>query len=712
MSIKESAIKNYPFTFFKTKKMVDADTLRKEANIFSLNELEKKSIFLSNTSIKYEIEELLKDDKTRRQIVESDIFKEISESYYDNGFVDMATFFRKIVSLKKILVESNKNMNAFITGIVENELLNLNDYKYSEFMSFVNPLNNITFDKKYFEKESIYLPYSTKKEDIERMKRGVNIFLYGGAFSASLPSIGPLCGAEESINSNININEIKETYHYVAFMKDIIRTIWSSSRTTENFEWFPLSTLNIGETIASILTRGTSHAFNNKNNSVKTIIVRMIEAIRINLEEIMTTKSRNNKKNEKTFKQDEKIMKREFIIPFKLSQKNKEEFVPMSEIEISRITKLTKGIDHNNMILSISFNKYNKKNGMIDDETHIKSILAWYIFYLINILTSLIREHINKINVCIQNIIVSNDERFKHLNVEETFNYTSLLNRSYFNFKLILFNNFYNLFLPNMSKHKNYGMKLYYGCYIPESSLLRDQFYLKQNYPFHIRVVDEKVVISFTSPSSESHFDKTMCAFLTKIPTRGDKYDASFRLEFGTTFLPNECYKNVLSILKKYYTGFIQNNKFNIFLLEKMVEIFQKKIPYETIAPILMKHKNLMLNSGINGESKTKLESELLNQLQLEINQAKYYYYELVEIQKIDKSNGGYKSEKQIITQLCFSYYQKRILCFEAICDKAIAKYDFKITMLDKIQKKIEELNKTLNKANKAIRNKSNKSNK
>ena len=622
---------SYPYNLFKAKKMISLKTLD---DIFRIKNSKDSESCLLEPRLKLDIDEYIKKNKLDiKELEKFEILKKIS-TYYEqfiNYDLDIESFFNKFISYYSIIKNNKNHIEAFIKiygKIKKNKNI---IKKYNNKYLFRNPLNSdeINFgflNKDFFEKSTDKYKYG----DSDQIKIALDILLYGNIINISLPSPGAII---------FKISDEKDKYSFYTFINKII----NNELLVKNIvPYIPLYSLDVADTIAELLlnVKINNNVFLdiNHHDNMKRLIKSIINNIEINLiDDILTIDKKNKHKKKYNTK---------YIIPYIKDKKNPDKIVSIKKEDIDKFKTGKEIFDHNlEMIklviedIKITKDNFNKDN--------YKNILASFLFITIELTYNISFKYIQLINLSISNLLDKRKEgRFSRLNIEDAFEYTSLLMKSLLKFKLILLNNFYDLFLPVNIGEKNYGMKLDdNGCYIPESVFLQDSLYIYDNYPF--------MHYDGSSFTTNSSLEK----FLININKKNDIYDTHYILETGGSAFNNNIMSKSIEILHNYYILLQKNNNFDLFIINKIRTIFKEKIPYELIPSDIY---DVKLN--LNRNEKNKIDITISNIFEYNYEKSIKYYDKLKKIEYKIKNYKGtntdniymLKDKFQLITKVYY----------------------------------------------------------
>jgi hypothetical protein len=637
---------NFPSNAFKTKGNISLNDFIKSIPL-KTNRNRKTTILESRTK---EIKEFLKKNKVTKQpyIIIKDLNDSFEKLLDNNSQID--SFFKKLIFYKDI---TNKNIvliNLFL--IVSDKYSNYSFRNYNENLVYQNP---IEIDRnKFLNKNNNNFKINTSNNDSKKLRIIQDILTEGTYINLSLPSLG--------VPSS-----------YIDFIGDELIKLNDSSinKDTDLSKKLPLRKLNVGENISELLFSDSNYNINNNLNKDKKLIQNLINGISVTVGDIFYVKKSNNKKKDK--------VKPEFVIPYT------KEFKQMTKSEVDKIQDLTQLVKHNNELLVSVMNGVFKFTSTDEsekvkqlDKKYYKEILASYLFYIINIVSSILIEYINKIDIILANIIDSKEKRFGLLNIEGAFKYTSLLKISTLKFKRILLNNFYQLFIPNKIGEEYYGMKLTEtGTLIPEGLFINSNEYIYDNYPFTLSASNE---IEVNIP--------TMKDFILLIKDKKDIYENG-SLEFGGFAFDNNHMKESIKILSNYYRSFEKNDQFTLLVIDFIINYFKKNnFPYE-IYENLLGGKKISIDSSLNVEKeKKKLESLLLDKFESNLEKSTNSYIKLINIKGKVKNSRNIDINKMINNQSLYEIYFKLYFSLskmiQVMTEKSFLDSTFKNSLLKK----------------------------
>ena len=661
---------SYPFDCFKTIENISLEKLKKNPDINSIFSYSKEESILNE--YKLEIEEYKK--KIGINTFSFEILKKISENFDKNKKEYIERFFKELILLKNTINTNNQNIKDFIFILKKINSLKLNVYNKNLIIN--NPINSKNINLGFFKKDYFDYINTYNNSDKEKLKKNIDILLLGDIINISLPSIGP-------INNYLSSNK----YNYIDFINELI----SYKKNTDEIIKIPLVGLYIGDVLSEKLLNlninkiGDNLNYNFNNENMKNLIISMVKHIDIKLIDIFYIHGKNNKTPKK--------IKYDFIIPYKIEKypSKPEEIVKMTKADIDKNNNFEKVIQSNNKVVSYVinniFNKHKDEGIKNLEKKNYKNVLACYLFYIINLIYTIVKLYIDKIDEILKNIVDSREKRFSILNIKDAFEYTSLLNKSLLNFNKVLLNNYYYLFIPSKIVSGNYGMKIdEYNCYIPESIFLGNNETILNEYPFNDALYDE---LSNDNNEIKIHNIK-MTNFITTFKGKNDIYKSTLKLEFGGLMIDNTTLKKSLDILSQYYKILEKNNIFSNFIIDKLIDNFKNKdcIPFEFIEEY---YNIVKLNPSINKD----IEKKILNKFDIQIKKSTEYFFRLTDIRnkikKIKKTDIHNLHILEEISQLNFIAYRTKALSLITICEKLITDTKLKNSLLKMFYQKKEE---------------------
>ena len=652
---------SYPYNYFMSAKNISKHDLNNVSYIFNKNLYNKKSIL---EMYRKEINEYIENNKIKIYEIEvkNSILSNLSQIYnrYLIEELNPKLFFTYFLDYKVQLINNINNIDALKKIFESITKKNIEDY--NDKLLFLNPLNNHYLNKinnsdieSIIDKKYINLYHSNNTKFISDINKCIQILIQGNYINLSLPSIG-------IIYNNINDKSIKHTIvNFICKIVSIKEDNYKSICSNISFK-----DLDLGTNITDILFKY------NTNKPIVLTFKNMINNININIVDILTIKIKN-----KSLK-NSRVIKSEFIIPYKnIDKKDKDDVVLLEKNDYERIKKVKDLIEKNNNIIIYVLNKINNDYNKLN-VTNYKNVFACYLFYIINLTTEIYNLYIDKIDDILKQLIQSEHNLFKDLNIIEAFNYTSLLKKSVYKFKLILLNNFHSFFLPTQILNGSYGMKINeYGSYIPESLLFNDNQFIKDNYPFYVN--DNHIACN---PNS-------LKKYILNINYKNDIYDKKNILEMGANIYDFELMKKTILILLHYYDNLKIKNSFNLFIINLLYENWKVKsiLPMEITKDII----------SLDKYNKIFFENNILLKYEDSIQKCVYYITTVLNIRDKIKSNVDNTDLTRLesINLMCYVFYNIRCLTIISYVKNSFIDINLKNKILEQLinkKNKYEEL--------------------
>ena len=670
---------NFLFNYFKIKKNISLDNLEQNNYIFNIKYNDEKSILENyNLEIKSYIDKNLKNSDIKN-IESSKILNNISDIF--NKLLlnkNIQEFFTNFILYKDNINTNRKYIDHFSFNI--NKLNIANYINYNEDLFFMNPINSTNFNSvlnNNFQSEINNISYNNNSKNIKTI---IDILIQGDIINLSLPSIGPVSNYLSKDNKN-----------YIDFIKLIIN---NKKVDTDIGLELPIKTVKAGKIISDILLdiyidRSITLS---DNNDTKKIIENIVKGINVNLENIYYIK-----KNSKSIKR----INGEYIIPYTFDKK-KNELVYVNKGHSDKIKNYTDLVNYNNeLLLYVSNDVFQKDNGVKNlEKKNYKNVLACYLFYIINVLSNILIEYVNQITNMLKDISESKDKRFKNLNIEGAFKYSTLLKKSTLKFKYILFNNFYQLFSPAKILSGNYGMKMNENNnYYPESIFLTSNENIFNNYPF------QNSSTQLLSPNLKNIIidEDRLKKFIISIKDRNDIHNPDIKLEFGGyIFNNNTLIKKSINILEDYYKIIQIENNFNLFIIGIIINYFKNgNVPYELIEDI--EGLKYTINSYISNNYKKEVRNKLLTNFQFNISKSTDYYIKMNQINiKIEATKQSNIENLYNLKDIFFIYYKIYLLktkLIKVITEKYISDTELKFQLLQEYSRLKSEYQVTINRS-------------
>ena len=637
------------FQYFMTAKNLSKNNLEDISYIFNKNFYVKQSILELFIS---EINSYIEKHKVKISEINKDNVLKILSDYYDKYLINTFNpklFFTYFMSYKSLLTLNIENINNLKKLFEKITIQNVK--KYNENLYYNNPLN-YQYLNEINNNKSIDIHSLTNK-----VNTVINILTQGNRINLSLPTIGIIYSAD----TNKNIKTI------TGFMSKLV-----NMKSNENItEHISLKSLNLGTTLTDILFKIKNY---NEKNPIRTSFKNTIDNININLVDLLTVKIDN-----KLSKNSRKI-KSEYIIPYKINtKKNINDIIQFDKNDYDKYRKISDLFDKNNAIVNYVLTHI--KSNSLDKKNH-KNVLACYLFYIIKLTFDIYNAYIDKIDDFLREIIESRNKAFIDLNIKEAFEYTSLLKTSTYKLKLILLNNFYNLFLPTQILQGSYGMKLNdYGCYIAESILIGDNQIIINDYPFII------------NSNSKIKGDKVkLQKFILNILYDYDIYDKTNILEIGGKINDFDLMKQTLQILLNYYKNMEIINSFNLFIVDLLYKNWKVDniVPYEIISDVISLNK---MNTSL-------FTNSILLKYEESIDKCVYYINIILDIRKRQKENVNDINLKNLenINMLCYIFYNMKCLAIISYVKNSFININLKNKLLEELLFKKNKYEKFLSK--------------
>jgi hypothetical protein len=652
----------FPYNYFKTKQNISLKDLEGIKDVFIFNFHFEKSLL---NIYKGNIDNFIKIEKYDMRKIESMSNLYILNKIYTENLIrdkNINKFVESFINYKYELLKKNELYKEYIN--IRIKFLTKKTLEYDSSFFIINPVNyeHINFYEEITNEIDIH---RNSEEKINKIQISLDIFTQGNFINYSLPSVGIIYP-----NFSKNPGSI-EPNNYIDFIKLLVNKEVNNESINKKL---PLLTLNIPVIVTDLLL--TSSESNNNilnsdifgnNSNVKKIILKNIEEIKIDLGEIFYV---NNENKNKTIKGG-------YIIPYKYKD-GKIIIMSNSEVKSMQRKSMKEVMKHNYEINTYNISEKNK------------NIQACYLFYIIQLLYDINKLYINKINDIITKISESREKIFKRLNIKTAFSYISLLSTSLFKFKLILLNNFYNLFIPSNVVYDNYGMKIMdmennnYAL-IPESKFISSDNYISDNYCFYKS--DENIVIN----------EDKLKKFIMNIKYEHDVFDINEKLEFGGYAFNIETMGISMNIFLDYLANIKKTNDFSLYIIRLLSEDFVEKqiYPYELIDNLLFSKQLALKTPKLTKVEEEKLIKELKNIFDINYNTSVLFLFKLIELNKkwnkiqkrnINKSIIEEKEKKKEMLLLCTRIYMFIAMSNYYICQNVIVDVEFRNKLLKEYQ--------------------------
>ena len=555
----------------------------------------------------------------------NDSMIKLNDNMVSSSSFTVEEFSRLLFDTKYNYLSIQRNINNFNgilrKGNIEKNIIGKN-------ISFLNPVIIPTIKPGISDK--ILSKIIDEKNDSKLIKQGIDNVYLGNRFNISLPSIGPI----------INIFNDGSKYNLSELMFKII----NYKSNVKLSDYIPIIGQNINDILCKILIEKISNnmwndiIIDNKssNNKTYTFIKRYF----------------NNVQSQSIIYDvlfQEKKVKKKYIIPYEVTNGSSSDPLDFTIKIISHLTPSHSSNDDKDTGINDFFTKTNEKiifilkriyetsgfNTQIEtimDKPNVKNLMVTYVFLMINLFYDIYKKYIDKLNDIIINL--SSMEIGKSLNIKNAFEYIELLNTSLYNFKLILLNDFYNLFQPASYSKNNYGMEINKdGYFVPENNILTDNFYIWSNYPLQFKEID--------NPNNKYSIANFMLLNKGTI----DLYNSRQYLEMGV-YIDNKTTKYLIQILNQYYNKITNKNNLNIFLTE-LLERYYKENFYPSLVIKLIEFI----------ESKNLSQSTFKKEIQnfMSVNYRKYKLTSATYLIKVMQFDNEYKGRN-----LSENQYKKR----------------------------------------------------
>ena len=537
---------------------------------------------------------------------------------------------RELNDIYMVELLRQKNIEAFCKRfiakkyeIIENRD-NLEKIKNTNSVLVYNPTYYRDIPDKYME--------DTNAIDKQKIKDILKILLQYPVVNTSLPSIGFLSD-------------------YVLFIKDVISIDHNDSDVANRslLNYLPILKLDIGDTLSNILLNSDNvYSINFNNDQMKKLIISLINNIQVRVKDIFYIDYNLNRKPK---------INVDYIIPYIFDirdSKNRKKIVRMTKSDIDKIKDYKQLINHNNNIVTHVIRETFKKDKIEGarnlDKDNYKNVLACFLFNIIRLICDISKKYIDIIDTILKDLVDIREKRPGQLNIRDAFQYTTNLNISLYKFKIILLNNFYQLFLPTHIQENSYGMmKDDNNCYIPESIFMNNFQNLFDKFP----IID--CGTDHSKPSPYIFSDERILSFLKNIKEKYDIYDSKQLLDSGGFIFSKKIMKIALNILYKYYELVLRYSNFVLYIIDKLQNNFKniKYFPPELI-DINESNKRYMTNYNLTKNTKDKLEKKLLSNFELSIEKSTSYLKQLINLKRLEDP---LLSNQEETLALCISFY-------------------------------------------------------
>ena len=572
--------KKFPYTLFITDKNLSL------YNSNMISSSTKKSILENYHN---QISNFMKEKNIKLSDVDNNNILSKIDNIFNNDLINSSSnkikyedFSKELLYYKYLLINIRENILVFnlVRSKIKDRILKNN-------LSYINPLiikniDDILIGNNKFFKEKIDI-YNNNDKKI--YIQSINNIFYGHRFNIGLPSVGSIYSFYENPNGT-----------------NIPQFIISMLNRTDNFmDNLPLIKQNIAETISSILLTKNESKLNNidnildenlnttnMNNNTRKNLENYFKGVIVELRDVMQEPS-------------SKYIKKDYIIPFKYNQ-DKHIFEYQE--------KMSYRLDDDNSIKSLMMNNLNllystmKSDGTFKFELEdTKIVLCCFLFFAINLFYDVYKYYINSLNQTIIDLSDSRGKKFKDLNIEAGFDFIKKLNESLLNFKLILLNNFYELFEPSKISSNYYGMyKNKNGFFVPESKLLVEKEVLNKVYPF--RKIDDSVKDNLKI-IDDKESQKLIANFILFKQKDKDLYDIERNLDLGVFTYNDIITSRTLNMYYSFFENYEKIINFNLFIIDLLMKNFKERMPIECINQSLA-----IIKPNINTLNRTYLDNQ------------------------------------------------------------------------------------------------------
>ena len=714
---------NYPFNLLKTSINLSPELIEKTYDLFQLHLQPHNNVCILDV-YKLEIEKYIKDNIKSNKTKDPSNIKlrdpsniKLLEYFNNNVFNKYLTgqkfnieeFSRLFVKIKHDIVTIIKDMN--------NYFMILNGNKKNSNILFSNPIS-----PSYIDYGLIFEDFFSKRitrnalgQDENNLKIALNVFLNGNLINLKMPSIGLI--DFQYLNSGLNK---KEYPTYLTFINYILNQV--KDNPNDIHKYVPLKALQIGDTLADFLLSNretllsnnnlnNSNLFSNRYNNTKTreIIRDIINRIQINFYTIFLSK-KSRGKNRDT---DKYKVKPEYLIPYKLNNTNKS-IVYMKKIEIEKeLDTYEKTCFHNSRIMKFVIDKtillyYTDKQKAIEnlDLPNFKSVLACFIYILIRIIYNICKKYIDTINEIIISMSSSKKGQFYKLNYKDALDYMTLLDISLLNFRNVLLNNFYNMFLPSKISKMGYGITTdINGCFVPEEGtmFLCENVDILEKFPIvgcaDIPIEHTGQLYSTGFGNGNSIYDVNNLKLIRFILSTGDKYDIYNKeklLQIGGYVFNKDVMKIMSKLLKEYYLYIRSIIDFNLFIFEKIADYIniKKMIPFEVISDFDIYRSKMTgsihwTNTGANYQS---LERDVAAQFEYNLSKSTNYYKKMystkLKIKQVKQTDLSKLYSYEEMFNFSFNLYYRRAMVLYSMVKNLISNTKLKFSLLKTFNEK------------------------
>ncbi len=663
--------------------------LNNEKNSLLLDYESEIKTDLDNEKIKKIIIEKIfdKDNKNNKMIFLNDSFERLLITNDNPNHNDILRF-SKIYSLfntsEKNLINNSKILEKLLKNIKDKDFLN----EYIP-VQYKNPIQiyNFNIDQEYVLKNKLSEIFNRIYD--ERFKdfaiNSFNTIYFGNYNDMSLPSIGPLYTIFD-YSSNLNKFSNINIYNFMVKILNNDNTFIDS---------LPILNTHFEKTISKLLLKNKNNSDDifsldftknisglNEETRLESIIENSIIGIKFSLNDVLKD---GNKETSK--------VKNEYILPYLIRNDKIEKLKDLGEVGDK--TKVSDILEHNRNVVSKIIELYTTNREKFDElcriepllEENMKNCLGVFVYICISIFYDTYKFYFDRLTEII-NEFIEND-RFKISDVKPAFNFIDKIKKSLYNFKKILENCFYHLFLPSRLTPK-YGVRINKekGFYEIENKLLADFNHIILNFPFEFmhelksinnnrqaKKIEKYLIHAENSKNRFINFSLSHKSIYDIVNPEEKLFIGTFMVNAKTTF---DIYNTVFY---KYLESLYIQSKFNLVLLKYFMRSMKVKIPIELfkneISQLELIQKELKL-SEYSDSIKKEINNILIENYK---NNYKFSTNCLIHLAKIKRDLIIFNKDKQTeiyeysLNSLLFYH---KALVFEYIFEQDINDKKFK----------------------------------
>ncbi len=627
----------------------------------------------------------------------------VSESFEDLLIINPSE--ENILKFSKIFSLFNVSDKKFITDalILEKIIKNIKDKNFTKDLTpvlYKNPIQIYNFNiEQHFLLENKISEVFNKIYD-ERFRdlaiSSFNTMYFGNYMDISLPSIGPLYTIFD-LNKNFNSLDKHPNVNIYHFLTKIMNYDYSF------MESLPILNTHFEKTISKLLlidsTKENYYSLNfNKNMSglneesrLRNIIENSILGIKFNLNDVLKEGTKETSK-----------IRNEYILPYIM--KNDDKIEKLKDLgEAGDKTKIDEILRHNRTTVAKIIDLYLNNNKKFNEitrqnpqlEENMKNCLGVYVYISISIFYDVYKYYFDRLTEIMNEFIENN--RFKITDVKLAFDFLEKIKRSLYNFKKILENCFYHLFLPSRLTPK-YGIRINKekGYFEVENKLLASFEHIILNYPFEFK--EEELNKKSESASNKKYIINTHNSnhrFVNFALSHKSMYDIINPEEkiFIGTFIRNSktTYEIYNTVFYKYLDSLYTQAKLNSIILKTFLKSMKTNIPIELFKEEIIelnKIKSRLSLSEYNDETKKQISILIINNFKNNYKISTNFLIQLANIKKdmlIYNKDKEFESYEYSLNSLIF-YHEA--LVYEYMFENMIKDEDFK----KKERKKMKEL--------------------